>query len=193
MEILLSAKVEGLRARLERDGHHVVDFEPGSVPPADTARVAVIEGLDAVARATDLACHILALVTPAELRQIQACPRAVSDFALLPVADGELTARIARLATIPSWREQELHRLLALAVERTSDIVEVAAPSAHLQYVNPSYERSLGVSREEAIGKTPAQLVRSDYHTREFFQQLDTTLRRGETWAGTLVSRARDG
>jgi PAS domain S-box-containing protein len=192
MEILLSTKNAALRAQLEKDGHRVVDFDPGSSPPGE-ARVAIVEGLEDVARARGLACHILALLDPSELSRIQGCPRAVGDFLLLPLREGELSARVARLGSIPSWREQELHRLLALAVERTSDIVEVAAPTAHLQFVNPAYERTLGVSREEAIGKTPAQLVRSDYHTREFFQMLDETLKRGETWAGTLVSRARDG
>jgi PAS domain S-box-containing protein len=194
MEILFVSKDAGLRAELDREGHTVVVLD-GASPPSSTtnARVAVIDGLEEVARLRELPCHVIALVEPEEVPRIRSCPRVLSDFVLKPLRDGELAARVARLGSMPSWKEQELHRLLALAVERTSDIVEVGYPTAHLQYVNPAYERTLGVSREEAIGKTPAQLVRSDYHPPEFFKELDATLERGETWSGTLVSRARDG
>jgi PAS domain S-box-containing protein len=193
MEILVSTKNSALRGELERDGHRVIDFDPTTESAPADARVAVIEGLEDVARSAKLDCHILALLQPNEVARVEHCPRAVSDFVILPAREGEIAARALRLGSGASWREQELHRLLALAVEGTSDIVEIASPNAVLQFVNPAYERSLGVSRTEAIGKTPAQLVRSDYHTREFWKELDETLKRGATWTGTLVSRARDG
>ncbi len=193
MDILLSTTTPGLRTLLESSGHRVTDLDLESTTTPDGASVAVIEGLERVARARALPCHILALVTPDEVSRIHQCPRAISDFLVLPLRDGELSARVARLGVIPSWREQELHRLLALAVEGTSDIVEVTSPKAVFQYVNPAWEHTLGVPRGEAIGKTPAQLVRSDYHPREFWMELDATLTRGDTWSGTFVSRARDG
>src|SRR5690606_8513784 len=81
----------------------------------------------------------------------------------------------------------------AMAVEVASDIVELTTPDAVLEYVNPAYERVLGIPVGEALGKTPAQLVRSDVHGPEFCRGIGETLDRGETWAGVLISRARDG
>jgi PAS domain S-box-containing protein len=112
---------------------------------------------------------------------------------LKPARRGELATRVGFLAAQPTWREAVLHRLFALAIERTSDVIEVTDPQARFQYVNPSYEKVLGVPRAEAIGKTPAQLVRSDFHPPEFWKNLDATLSRGETFQGTFVSKSRSG
>ncbi len=83
-------------------------------------------------------------------------------------------------------------QLLALAVRNAGDVIEITNPGAVLEFVNPAYERTLGITAEEAIGKTPAQLVRSQEHPPEFFRELDATLKRGDTWKGVLISRARD-
>src|SRR5690606_11253816 len=81
MEILLSSKDAGLRAELDRDGHTVVVLEAASPPPtATSARVAVIDGLEEVARLRELPCHVIALVEPDEVARIPDCPRALSDF-----------------------------------------------------------------------------------------------------------------
>jgi PAS domain-containing protein len=42
--------------------------------------------------------------------------------------------------------------------------------------VNPAYERLTGYSRAEAIGRTPAELLRSDSHTAEFFEEIWNTM-----------------
>ena len=80
-----------------------------------------------------------------------------------------------------------------LAVETTSDVVEITDPSARFQYVNSAYKTALGFEPAEVIGKTPAQLVRSDAHSPDFFRELDRTLTSGRTWSGTLISKSRDG
>jgi PAS domain S-box-containing protein len=181
-----------VRSELELLGHTVVDWKPGDDVP-DEASAAVVDGVAGVEAAHELPCHLLALVTREEAQGLAEHARKVSDFVMKPVRTGEVATRIGFLAAGPTWKEQTLHRLFALAIERTSDVIEVTDPQARFQFVNPSYERTLGVPREEAIGKTPAQLVRSDYHTPEFWKELDATLKRGETWTGTFVSRARSG
>ena len=181
-----------LTAELSGAGHIVVNWTPDQpVPPQ--AVVAVVEGLAGIEAASQAPCHLLALLDPAERHRALDLNRLVSDFVLKPPREGEVAARVTHLGVQPTWRERTMHRLFALAIERTSDVIEVTDPQARFQYVNPSYEKVLGVPRTEAIGKTPAQLVRSDYHPPEFWKNLDATLSRGDMFEGTFVSKSRGG
>ncbi len=192
MKILLCTDEAAHRAELEAAGHTVVAWRPGE-PLPDGAHVAIVDGIDEAGAAGDAPIHIVALLTPDELDRVGTCGHRLTGFAVKPLRPGELAARVALVSSMPDWGDRELHRLLAIAVDRTSDVVEVTTPNVVFQYVNPAYERVLGVSPDEAIGKTPAQLVRSDAHSPEFFKQLDKTLSSGRTWTGTLISKSRNG
>ena len=161
----------------------------------DDAHVALVDGLAHVTRAAAAPVHLIALLWPGELGELGQAgqPSRLTDFAVKPARPAELAARVRRVAGQPAWPLRQLHDLMTLAVARTSDVVEIATPSAVLQYVNPAYEALLGIAPAEAIGKTPAQLVRSDAHSPEFFRELDRTLSAGTTWSGTLISKRRDG
>ena len=193
--VLLSVSDEArgpLTAELAGAGHIVVNWKPDEPAPPQAA-VAVVEGLAGVEAASQVHCHILALLEPSEAPRAIDLVRLPSDFVLKPTKPGEVAMRVTYLGVQPTWRDRTMHRLFALAIERTSDVIEVTDPQARFQYVNPSYERVLGIARTEAIGKTPAQLVRSDYHPPEFWKNLDDTLTRGETFEGTFVSKSRAG
>jgi PAS domain S-box-containing protein len=170
----------------------VADWKASGAVPAGT-HIAIIDGLEDVVVARNADCHIVALVTREETSLFPECPRQVSSFIMKPLREGELAARLRILLGLPSRRELVHQRLLSHAVEKTSDIIEIGNPDAVIEYVNPAHKRLLGYEREDAIGKTPAQLIRSDQHTPEFFRKLDDTLARGETWRGTLISKAMDG
>ncbi|MBX3229062.1 MAG: response regulator [Labilithrix sp.] len=181
-----------LTAELVAAGHVVRNWQPDEpVPPQ--AAVAIVDGLAGIEAASQAQCHLLALLDASETSRFLDFVRLPSDFVLKPTRHDEVAARVTHLAVQPTWRERTMHRLFALAIERTSDVIEVTDPQARFQYVNPAYERTLGIPRSEAIGKTPAELVRSDYHPPEFWKKLDETLQRGETYQGTLVSRSRAG
>ena len=181
-----------LATELVAAGHIVANWTPGEpVPPQ--AVVAIVDGLAGVEAASQAPCHLLALLEPSEAARVLDLVRLPSDFVLKPTREGEVAARVTYLGVQPTWRERTMHRLFALAIERTSDVIEVTDPHARFQYVNPAYERALGIPRTEAIGKTPAELVRSDYHPPEFWKKLDETLSRGETFQGTFVSKSRAG
>ena len=177
---------------LQVHGHIVMPWKPEDpVPP--NAAVAIVDGLAGVQAASQAQLHLLALFEPREAAHFLELIRLPSDFVVKPLRPGEISARVSQLGVQPSWRDRTMHRLFALAIERTSDVIEVTDPQARFQYVNPAYEKALNVPRSEAIGKTPAQLVRSDYHPPEFWKKLDQTLTAGETFQGVLVSKSRSG
>ncbi|MCA9675988.1 MAG: response regulator [Kofleriaceae bacterium] len=181
-----------ITAELEAAGHTVTIWEPGTPVPAE-ARLAIVDGLEQAVLAHDAPCDLVVLVELAEVPLFPELPRQLTDFVITPVRAGELLARVGHLATQPTLAERARQAVFALAVEASSDVVELTRPDAVIEYVNLAYERTLGFTAAEAVGKTPAQLVRSDAHTPEFFRELDATLKRGDVWRGTLISRARDG
>jgi PAS domain S-box-containing protein len=54
-------------------------------------------------------------------------------------------------------------------------------------------ERITGYSSEEALGRTPAELLRSTRHSPEFFQRMWTTVQSGEVFRTTMWGRRKDG
>ena len=191
MDVLLTRSDAALAEALEAAGHQSTVWDLDQ--PAPAAHVAIVYGAAEIARAAASPVHLLAVVAPEELDALGARAGRLSDFAVAPAKACELVTRVKRICTRPTWTREQINELMVLAVERTNDVVEVSTPSAVLQYVNPAFHNVLGIPPEEAIGKTPAQLMRSSAHTPEFFKELDRTLQAGQMWSGTLISKARDG
>ncbi len=152
--------------------------------------VAIVRG---ASRARELAIRwpdvcVVAVVSSDELSAVD---EAVDDFVCAPLNPGELALRITRVV---ARSERDLRgRLLARAVEFAGDIMEISNPRAVIQYVNPAFTRVLGYTAQQIIGKTPAQLQRSDAHSPEFFKNIDATLSAGKVWSGLLISRDATG
>jgi len=186
------ALVTQVTAELQAAGHTVTPWRPEQ-PHSPSARVLVIDGLEAALDALDAPCDLLVLVEAAEVAMFPEFPRELTDFVFKPVRAGEVAARVTHISAGEPLAVRERQRVLALAVDAASDVIELTDPRAVFQFVNRAYQKTLGYSSDDVVGKTPAQLVRSDAHPPEYFRAIDATLARGQTWRGTLISRARDG
>lgn len=89
-------------------------------------------------------------------------------------------------------RAQAELRKLSLAVEQSPEIIIITDLASRIEYVNESFVRSTGYSREEAIGRKP-QFKRSQRTPPETYEVLLDTLARGGTWKGEYYSRRKDG
>jgi PAS domain S-box-containing protein len=133
------------------------------------------------------------------------------------VEPGLMSARITLLAGEPhilsvtrdltSWnqarkalRESEAHleqaqqfgqRLLA-AIDHASDEVVIFDKDGSIQYCNPALLRSIGRTREEAIGQNMV-FLQFGRQGEEFLERVAVTLREGRAWSGRLSSRKKDG
>lgn len=87
--------------------------------------------------------------------------------------------------------EVEKERLVT-AIEQLAETVVITDSRGVIQYVNAGFEQSSGYSREEAIGEKPS-ILKSGKQDRLFYQDLWTTIKRGETWTGYLYNRRKDG
>ena len=83
-------------------------------------------------------------------------------------------------------------RKLQQAVEHAASGVAITNLDGVFEYVNPTFERMTGYSRQEAVGQTP-RLLKSGYHSTEFYAELWKTIKSGQVWQGEMVNRRKDG
>jgi len=91
-----------------------------------------------------------------------------------------------------SKRAEEHGRLLAAAVEGSTDVVVITDREGVLQWMNPAFEAQTGYSPEEAIGKT-MRLLKSGEHPLSYYQQLWQAILKGQVWRGEVVNQRKDG
>ncbi|MGE3294442.1 MAG: PAS domain S-box protein, partial [Geminicoccaceae bacterium] len=90
-------------------------------------------------------------------------------------------------------RLRQERSLIAAAMAQVGDSIEITDDAYHLLYVNPAFTRLTGFTAEEALGRTPGELIRSDQHPPEFFAELDRRTRSGQVWQGRIISRHKSG
>jgi PAS domain S-box-containing protein len=87
---------------------------------------------------------------------------------------------------------EESLRKLSLAVEQSPNSVVITNLNANIEYVNETFIRMTGYSRDEVIGKTP-RLLHSGKTGKATYEQMWATLNAGEVWKGELTNRRKDG
>jgi len=89
-------------------------------------------------------------------------------------------------------KDIELLRFTA-AAEHAVDAIEITNLQVEYVYVNPAWEKLTGYSAQEAIGKTPAQLLRSQEHPKAYLEKVVTDVMSGKVWHGEIISRNKSG
>lgn len=109
-------------------------------------------------------------------------------------ADKELIKLMSRWVGSELQRERAdaLMRKLSGALERTADAIMITDRDRFIEYVNPSFERLTGYTRDEAIGRK-TYFLRSGLHDRKFYDGVWDVIGKGDVYRGTMVNRKKDG
>ena len=86
----------------------------------------------------------------------------------------------------------ELNRM-AQVVQHTDNAVTIADRDMRIQWVNQGFVRITGYTLEEALGKTPAELLSSGKSTPQAIQALMDGVSQGTPCRVELINRSKDG
>jgi diguanylate cyclase (GGDEF)-like protein/PAS domain S-box-containing protein len=89
-------------------------------------------------------------------------------------------------------RVERTNRLLARALDATSDLVMLTDARARIIFVNAAFENATGYPLTEIKYKTAA-ILKSGKHDDAFYAAMYRTLSRGQDFRATFVNRRRDG
>jgi two-component system, cell cycle sensor histidine kinase and response regulator CckA len=84
-------------------------------------------------------------------------------------------------------------RLQGEALRVAANAIVIAGSDGVIQWTNPAFQRMTGFAPEEAVGRTPGELLRSGVHGPAFYRNLWSTIRSGRVWQGEMVNRRKDG
>lgn len=87
---------------------------------------------------------------------------------------------------------QARDKLLVSALEAVPNGIVITDPQARIEWVNPAFETLTGHPRESAIGRRPAELVKSGLHDPSFYEAMWRTIQAGQTWRGEVINKKRD-
>lgn len=91
-------------------------------------------------------------------------------------------------------REESNAKLLKLsqAVEQSPVSIVITDLDANIEYVNETFEKNTGYSRDEAIGRNP-RILHSGKTSPKTYEEMWSKLTHGEIWEGELINRRKDG
>lgn len=112
--------------------------------------------------------------------------------ALNMMEDADETQRKLKQANEELARAVADNSRLVAAIEQGWDAVVITDTDANIEYVNSTFERVTGYSREELIGKNPRILQSGKQHPG-FYREMWDRLANGLPFFGRMVNKRKDG
>lgn len=132
--------------------------------------------------------------------QLSAMKFGASDFLVKPVKNGKLISAVTAMAK-NSRRNVHLHKELTTALSENEfqlvtmnehDIVSVADAAGRITAVNQKFCEISGYTEEELLGENH-RVLKSAYHSDDFYSRLWKTISSGEIWRGKICNKTKDG
>ena len=115
-------------------------------------------------------------------------------FILFALRNGSSIAGVGGTAvdTTAFAQAQNDHAQLVAVIENTDDSVIAVGLDGRITHVNAAFERVSGYARAEVIGES-LDLLKTGVHPAAYLEGAWAALASGETWAGELVERRKNG
>lgn len=88
--------------------------------------------------------------------------------------------------------DHEKLRLLVAALEAAGNAIFITGRNGHIEWVNHAFTQMSGYTSAETIGQN-ISLIKSGNHDAAYYQNLWTTITRGEIWSNETIERHKDG
>lgn len=107
--------------------------------------------------------------------------------------DGEIVGAVVTFLDISEklHTEHEVHKL-SQVVAQASDAVFVTNSDGIIEYLNPSFEKLTGYTREELVG-TKASIIGRAYQESTLNREMSAKLDKGEIYSGVRVHTRKNG
>jgi len=89
-------------------------------------------------------------------------------------------------------KERENARMFISAIDQSSESIFFTDIKGRILYVNQTFEKNSGYTRDELLGQTP-RILKSGVHPPQFYKDMWATLLRGEVWRSHLTNKRKDG
>lgn len=89
--------------------------------------------------------------------------------------------------------QNEQIRLQIQALNALDHAVVITDIRASVVWVNAAFTRLTGYELAEAVGRKPAELVKSGRQDRAFYERIWSAILAGKVWRGELINRRKDG
>ena len=88
-------------------------------------------------------------------------------------------------------RAKEISKL-ATVLEQSVQSILITDLDGNIEYANKAFENVTGYTFNEIKGKNP-RILKSGYHTKEFYEELWETITSGRSWQGIFTNKKKDG
>ena len=89
-------------------------------------------------------------------------------------------------------RDAKRIKLLETAVEQSGSSIVITDNHGNIQYVNPAFTQVTGYTPEDVLGQH-TRILKSDYHSEDFYNKLWSTISSGKPWHGRFCNKSKDG
>lgn len=108
-------------------------------------------------------------------------------------ANGSLLYFLSMVEDITERKNSENELLkFKLAFERSGEAIFLTNVDGSILYVNPTFEKIYGFTREEALGKTP-RIIKSGILEKQTYEKLWAKLLSKQTVSGEIINKTKDG
>ncbi|MGK5091841.1 ATP-binding protein [Deltaproteobacteria bacterium TL4] len=89
-------------------------------------------------------------------------------------------------------KKETLLKILTDAVEQTTNQIMITNKEGAIKYVNPAFEKKSGYAQAELLGQKPS-LFKSGKQSKLFYEELWSTLSKGETFQAEFINKNKNG
>lgn len=106
-----------------------------------------------------------------------------------------VTERTAQLQAAGAMREQaeKQLQLFSAAFKAAANAIIIIDSHSIIQWANPAFAALTGFPLEDAIGKSPQELIRRGLQSKAFYRALSISILSQRGWRGEIVNQHKDG